>query len=85
VKILLDQNISYRLVSKIKPIFPGIDHVKNVGLTNKLDKITRDYAKSEGFTIATFDSDFLRFKLTLRASPKVDLDKIQKYNYPKSH
>ncbi len=71
MKILLDQNISYRLVSKIKPIFPGIDHVKNVGLTNKLDKIIWDYAKRERFTIVTFDSDFYDLSLLFGHPPKL--------------
>jgi predicted nuclease of predicted toxin-antitoxin system len=35
VKLLLDQNISYRLVDKINLIFPGTEQVKRLGLENE--------------------------------------------------
>ena len=38
-KLLLDQNISYRLVKKIESLFPGTQQVKELGLHNKSDRL----------------------------------------------
>ncbi len=71
MKLLLDQNISYRLVKKIELLFPGTEQVKKVGLENKDDKEIWDFAKREGFTIVTFDSDFYDFSLLYGQPPKL--------------
>ena len=71
MKFLLDQNISYRLVRKIDPLFPGTEHVKRLGLENKLDNQIWDYAKKEGFAIVTFDSDFYDMSLLRGHPPKL--------------
>jgi predicted nuclease of predicted toxin-antitoxin system len=71
VKLLLDQNISYRLVDKINLIFPGTEQVKRLGLENKTDREIWNFAKKENFTIVTFDSDFNDMSLLLGHPPKV--------------
>jgi len=71
VKLLLDQNISYRLVKKLESVFPGIQQVSNVGLTNKTDRSIWDFARKEGFIIVTFDSDFYDLSLTEGHPPKI--------------
>jgi predicted nuclease of predicted toxin-antitoxin system len=71
VKLLLDQNISYRLVDKINLIFPGTEQVKRLGLENKTDREIWNFAKKEDFTIVTFDSDFNDMSLLLGHPPKV--------------
>jgi predicted nuclease of predicted toxin-antitoxin system len=38
VKLLLDQNISYRLVKKLELKFPGTEQVRKLGLENKNDR-----------------------------------------------
>jgi predicted nuclease of predicted toxin-antitoxin system len=71
VKLLLDQNISYRLVNKINSLFPETEQVKRIGLENKPDRDIWDYAQKENFTIVTFDSDFYDMSLLLGHPPKV--------------
>lgn len=71
MKLLLDQNLSYRLVKKLESVFPGTQHVGNLGLTNKTDRSIWDFAKKEGFTIVTFDSDFYDLSLTQGHPPKI--------------
>jgi predicted nuclease of predicted toxin-antitoxin system len=71
VKLLLDQNISYRLVEKVNCIFPGTEQVKRLGLENKPDRDIWDFAKKEDFTIVTFDSDFYDMSLLLGHPPIV--------------
>jgi predicted nuclease of predicted toxin-antitoxin system len=71
VKLLLDQNISYRLVNKIISMFPETEQVKRLGLENKPDREIWDFAKKENYTIVTFDSDFYDMSLLLGHPPKV--------------
>ena len=71
MKLLLDQNISFRLVKKIESVFPGTEQVKKLGLQNKPDKTIWDFAKSNGFTIVTFDIDFYDLSLLQGHPPKL--------------
>lgn len=71
MKLLLDQNISYRLVKKIEQKFPGTVHLSKVGLLNKADHEIWEYAKKEDYIIVTFDSDFYDFSLTKGQPPKL--------------
>ena len=71
MKLLLDQNISYRLVKKIDSQFPGTIHISKVGLLNKSDIDIWNFAQKEDFIIVTFDSDFYDFSLTKGHPPKL--------------
>jgi len=71
VKLLLDQNISYRLVKKIDPLFPGTEQVRRLKLENCLDREIWEFAKKESFTIVTFDSDFYDLSLMHGHPPKL--------------
>ena len=71
MKLLLDQNISYRLVKKLESVFPDIQQVTTLGLTNKTDRSIWDFAKKQDFIIVTFDSDFYDLSLTEGHPPKI--------------
>lgn len=71
MKLLLDQNISYKLVKKIESVFPGTQQVRDLGLLNKPDRLIWEFAKKEDFTIVTFDSDFYDLSLTQGHPPKL--------------
>jgi predicted nuclease of predicted toxin-antitoxin system len=71
VKLLLDQNVSYRLIKKLDKLFPGSQQVKSIGLDNKPDKMIWDYAKKQDFVLVTFDSDFYDLSLTQGHPPKL--------------
>lgn len=71
MKLLLDQNISYRLVKKLISIYPDIEHVTKLGLINKKDREIWGAAKTKGYTIVTFDGDFYDLSLTQALPPKV--------------
>lgn len=58
VKLLLDQNLSYRLVSKLKDVYPDSVHVAKVGLDKSSDIDVWRYAKENGFALVSKDSDF---------------------------
>ena len=60
MKILLDANISWKLVSMLTPVFGECAHVDRVGLDVPAnDTDIWNYALNNGFIIITKDSDFL--------------------------
>jgi len=70
-KLLLDQNISYKLVSKLIDIFPNSSHVRLENLQNASDKEIRKFTLAEGFNIVTFDIDFYEMSLIEGFPPKI--------------
>lgn len=72
MKILVDQNISFRLVQRVCDVFPGIEHVKSRGLINAKDWDIFMLAKQRGFSgILTQDEDFYNILLEQGIPPKV--------------
>ena len=77
MKILLDANISWKLVSVLKPIFGECAHVDLVGLNVPAKDIDIwDYALNNGFIIVTKDDDFVDLLELNGFPPKVVLLKI---------
>lgn len=58
MKLLFDQNISFKVVSKIIDNFPEAKQVKQLGIENYSDIEIWEFAKENQFTIVTFDADF---------------------------
>ncbi|HBH83188.1 MAG: hypothetical protein A2X05_15815 [Bacteroidetes bacterium GWE2_41_25] len=71
MKLLFDQNISFRITNKIQDIFPDSEQVRYLGLENSKDSILWNYAKVNGYCIVTFDGDFYDLGLVKGSSPKV--------------
>ncbi len=71
MKLLLDENISYRLAKKIGAAFSHVSHVKLHNLSKKDDKEIWEFAKKENYTIVTNDADFNDFSLVLGFPPKI--------------
>lgn len=71
MKLLFDQNLSHRLTEAVRNIFPGSIHVKDAGLDNTPDTMIWEYAKKEGFTIISKDSDFHQRSFLYGHPPKV--------------
>lgn len=70
MKLLLDQNLSWRLVSALEDLFPGSKHVRDIGMGSSSDDDVWDYAKKSGFMILSKDSDFQQRSLLYGAPPK---------------
>jgi len=70
VKLLLDQNVSDRIVERIEDLFPGSAHVKSVGLNEAEDSALWAWAKRNGFTILSKDTDFQQRALVFGHPPK---------------
>ena len=57
-RLLLDQNLSARLVPELQEPFEGTVHVRGVELDRASDEQVWEYARDEGFTIVSKDTDF---------------------------
>lgn len=71
MKLLFDENISYRVVALLAEAFPGSEQVRRLGLLGKTDRLIWDYARQHGFIIVTHDEDFLELSTLYGAPPKV--------------
>ena len=60
MKLLLDQNISFRVVNLLANSFEKVDHVRALGLEDSSDSEIWSYALKNNYTIITFDSDFIK-------------------------
>jgi predicted nuclease of predicted toxin-antitoxin system len=71
MKLLFDQNISYRIVNKVSDKFPESKHVSHVGLNDSEDIDIWQYARMEDYVIVTFDSDYYDISLINGCPPKL--------------
>lgn len=71
MKLLFDQNISYRLPNKITHAFAVAHQVNNLGLNNAADLTIWEYAKANGYAIVTFDADFVDIANLHGCPPKI--------------
>ena len=58
MKILFDQNISFRVIKNLKTLIPEGRQFRELGLENASDYQIWLYAKNNEFAIITFDADF---------------------------
>ena len=71
MKLLLDENLSPRLVDLLSDLYPGSDHVHNLNLGGANDSEVWDYAKLHGFAIVSKDSDFAERSVLESDPPKI--------------
>jgi predicted nuclease of predicted toxin-antitoxin system len=70
VRLLLDQNLSRHLVTRLAVQFPDSRHVTELGLEAATDREIWDYAGEHGFCIVSKDSDFRQLAFLLGPPPK---------------
>jgi predicted nuclease of predicted toxin-antitoxin system len=70
VKLLLDENLSDRIIHRIVDLYPDSTHVKTLALTNTDDVVIWEYAKANDFIIVSKDSDFHQRSLLYGHPPK---------------
>lgn len=71
MKLLFDQNLSFKLCQSIAEVFPKSDHIGLLGLSEAADRDVWDHAKTNGFTIVSQDVDFAEMAALLGPPPKV--------------
>lgn len=71
MKLLFDQNLSYRLCSRLADLFPDSTHVQLHGLDQADDSEVREFALRLDHVIVTLDADFADMATVLGHPPKV--------------
>ena len=73
MRLLFDQNISFRIIKKIEDIFPDSEQTLRLNLDKTSDLEIWEYAKRNNFCIVTFDSDFIDISVLKGTPPKIIL------------
>lgn len=70
MKLLLDENLSDRIISRIIDLYPDSAHVKTLNLINTDDGIIWNYARDNNYVIVSKDSDFHQRSILYGHPPK---------------
>lgn len=72
MKLLLDENLSWRMIKKLIPFFKEVMHVSSLKINQPASDISIwNYAKENDFTIVSKDDDFEKIVLLRKAPPKL--------------
>ncbi len=71
MKLLLDQNLSHRLLFLLNDLFPDSVHVRALGLAEADDLVIWNYAQDHDLVIVTQDSDYADWNKLRGAPPKI--------------
>lgn len=70
MKLLLDENLSDRIIPRIIDLYPESEHVKPFALIKTDDVKIWEYAKTNNYLIVSKDSDFYQRSLLYGHPPK---------------
>lgn len=71
MKLLLDENLSRRIVPLLQSDYPGSSQVTLLQLETATDRQIWEYARTHDFVIVTRDSDFHELTTLFGAPPKI--------------
>jgi predicted nuclease of predicted toxin-antitoxin system len=71
MKLLFDENLSFRLTAALADIYPGSTHVREIGLLGADDLHVWNHAATHGFLLVSKDTDFYERSVMFGAPPKV--------------
>jgi predicted nuclease of predicted toxin-antitoxin system len=71
VKLLIDENLSPRLVDLLQDLFPDSGHVVSLGLQGQSDPTIWERARDQGMVILSKDNDFRQLSFLHGPPPKV--------------
>lgn len=71
MRLLLDQNLSYRLIEQLKDMYPDSSHVRLLGLEHADDEAIWEYARQHNYIVVTHDSDFYERSLLFGFPPRI--------------
>ena len=71
MKLLLDENLSRRIVPFLQQAYPGSTQVTLVGMESLDDNAIWEFARSNGQVIVTRDADFLDLSQLKGQPPKI--------------
>lgn len=70
MKLLLDENLSRRLVPFLQHDYPGSSQVVLLGMQSASDKEVWEKARNDGYVIVTRDADFQELSLVWGQLPR---------------
>ena len=71
MKLLFDENLSFKLCRQLNDLFPGSSQVRLLGLEQARDRTIWSYEKTNGLVLVTLDADFVDMAGLLGPPPKV--------------
>jgi Uncharacterized protein conserved in bacteria len=71
MKLLFDQNLSFKLCIQLADEFPDSNQVRLLDMDAAEDRTIWEHAKANGFTLVTQDSDFADMAALFGPPPKV--------------
>lgn len=71
MRLLLDQNLSFKITKGIKDLFPDTRHISDLNLDGCADLDIWNYARNNTYCIETFDSDFIDISVLNGFPPKI--------------
>jgi predicted nuclease of predicted toxin-antitoxin system len=71
MRLLFDENLSFRLCDLLADLFPNSLHVRDAGLASAPDQMVWRYARDHEFVLVTLDVDFAELAALLGPPPKV--------------
>ena len=71
MKLLFDENLSFKLCERIGDLFPGSSQVRLAGLSMADDRAVWNCAAANGFALVTLDADFAERVALVGGPPKV--------------
>ena len=73
MKLLFDQNLSFKLCLRLKDLFPNSQQVRLLGMSDSNDREIWQYSAANDFIIVTQDSDFADMAAVLGPAAKSSL------------
>jgi predicted nuclease of predicted toxin-antitoxin system len=71
LKLLFDQNLSRKLVTRLADLYPALSHVQFHALEEKTDTEIWEFARTNDFCVVTQDADFAERSRLYGSPPKV--------------
>jgi predicted nuclease of predicted toxin-antitoxin system len=71
VKLLFDQNLSPKLITRLADLYPNSEHLDLLGLGTADDVLVWEHAKRNDFVVVTKDADFADLSVLRGFPPKV--------------
>jgi predicted nuclease of predicted toxin-antitoxin system len=71
MKLLFDQNLSFKLCDRLADLFPDSSHARLIGLENASDQALWQCARLNGYVLASLDADFAEMAALRGPPPKV--------------
>ena len=71
MRLLFDQNLSFKLCRLLEDLWPDSQHVGVLGMGDTDDRLIWNYATQHGLTIVTQDVDYANLSVLLGSPPQV--------------